>query len=279
MGGNYIKPIHGQNYINLLQLSDLTNLWNRYFKLRSSTLDYNPLISSQVEWKGLEDLLGNRLQKRVLVHIKEKAANATILPTDPETYLETLNYLCSERFQLVFVGRERMPKCFDDVGVINYPQSKLASFYHDIALFQSCSFALISGSGIAYLADCYQKPYVYLNSWHIGTPVFSPKAIVVPSLLKKKLGGFLTFKEQIELFLTTAPDGRVQNIHEYEGRNASSDEILAAIHELQIGLDSPLARSSLQKDIQMIMQEIPLYFAKSRYSDYFLRKHEPLLRG
>jgi len=276
--GHYIRPIQNQNYLNLLPLSDLTPLWNHYFQLKNKTKNFYPLIKSGISWDLLESLVGERSQQRVLIHIKEKAANATTAPTDPKSYLEALQYLYSKKVQLVMVGREEMPACFRDFSVISYAKSSLANFAHDIALFQSCQFALIGGSGIAYLADAYQKPYLYLNSWHLATPVPSPLAIVVPTLLQKKQGAVLSFQEQIDLFLTTQSDGTVPGLRQYSPRNATSDEILAAVIELEELINHSQPRSPLQESMRMLGTNLPLYYAGSRYSEYFLRKHSLLFQ-
>ncbi len=275
--GKYIRPIRGQNYLNLLPLSQLNHLWNHYFQLKTRTDDYFPLVTQALDWKGLQPLVGDRSEKRVLIHLKEKKANCTAAVTDPTTYFETLQHLRSQNFQLVFVGREKMPPSFRDFSVINYAEAPEASFAHDIALFQSCAFAVIGGSGIAYLADCYKKPYVYINSWHIATPVHSPRCVVVPTLLQKTPGKYLTFREQIALFLTTESDGTVRGLDTFLPRNASSDEILSAVVELETLLQQPSPRSKLQDSVHQLGPELPLFFAKSRFSETFLQKHKSLL--
>jgi putative glycosyltransferase (TIGR04372 family) len=275
--GKYIRPIQNQNYLNLLPLSELTPLWNHYFRLKTQTNEYFPLVTEMLDWKGLEPLVGVQSRKRVLIHLKEKKANCTALITDPTTYLETLQHYYSQNIQLVFVGREKMPSCFSDFSVINYSQSPYASFKHDIALFQSCFLAIIGGSGIAYLADCYRKPYLYINSWHIATPVHSPRCVVIPTLLQKTPGQLLTFKEQIDLFLTTESDGTVRDLDKFFPRNASSDEILSAAVELETLIQKPSPRSPLQESFRKLGPDLPLFFAASRFSEAFLNKHAHLL--
>jgi len=277
-GNKYIRPIAGQNYLNLIPLDELTKLWNEYFRLRKDTIGYDPLVVPDLNWKKLEPLVGSPYQKRVLVHLKEKKANATAASTDPNTYLESLQYLHDKKYQFVFVGREAMPSQFRDFSMIPYSQSHLASFEHDIALFQNCSMALIAGSGIAYLADCYRKPYLYINFWHIPTPVFSPMAITIPTLLQKRSGEFLSFQEQIDLFLTIAPDGTVRGMDEYVPRNASGDEILLGFQELEKLIEKPAPPSSLQESMKRLRNEMPISFAASRFSQAFLEKHSDLMK-
>lgn len=276
--GKYIRPIRGQNYLNLIPLAELNPLWNRYFQLKTETKEYFPLITQEVDWESLAPLVGARSQKRVLIHLKEKKANSTAAVTDPNTYVEALQHLYSEKIQLVFVGREKMPTIFQDFSVINYAESSYTSFRNDIALFQSCYLAIIGGSGIAYLADCYRKPYVYINSWHIATPVHSPLSVVVPTLLQKQTGEYLTFQEQIDLFLTTESDGTVRDLKTFTPRNASSDEILAAVQELEALISEQTPRSLLQESIHALRKELPLSFSASRFSQQFLKKHHHLIR-
>jgi putative glycosyltransferase (TIGR04372 family) len=191
--------------------------------------------------------------------------------------LETLQSLYERKKQLVFVGREKVPACFRDFSVIPYSESPLAHFEHDIALFQNCEMAIIGGSGISFLADCYNKPYLYINSWHVAQPIYYPFSIVVPTLLQKKTGELASFEEQIALFLTTQPDGRVENLHRYKARNASSDEILAALYELEQLIGNPSPETKLQQTIRQLGKHLPLEFSASRISEAFLNKHRHLL--
>jgi hypothetical protein len=136
----------------------------------------------------------------------------------------------------------------------------------------------LGGSGIAYLADAYRKPYLYLNSWHLATPVPSSLAVVVPALLQNREGKELSFREQISIFLNTLPDGTVPEFENYQCRNAGAEEIFDAMGELEDLLQNPRPRSSLQESVRMLGIDLPLFYAGSRFSQSFLVRHQELLK-
>lgn len=90
---------------------------------------------------------------------------------------------------------------------------------------------ILGGSGISFLADCFAKPYLYLNSASFISYV-SDRCITIPALVYNSNGISLTFRQQITLYESLAdhgeerfPEGRLS------ARNASGDEICAALEE------------------------------------------------
>jgi putative glycosyltransferase (TIGR04372 family) len=278
--GNYIRPIRGQTYLNLLPLDQLTPLWNSYFRLKQRQEPFYPLLFAHWRsyWTLLSDLVGVPDTPRILIHCKDKAANATRLPTDPATYAPLLEHFRGKGFQLVFVGREKMPSLFSTFGVINYANSDHTSFLHDVLLFQSCHLAIIAGSGISFLADCYRKPYLYCNFWHLATPVESPYAVCVPTLLRQSDGRLCSFSEQIALFTKTKADGSVEGLGRYPPRNATGEELLQGVFELETLMTAWQEPNAIQRKVKRLAPGYPLEIVRSRYANYFLEQHEALLQ-
>jgi hypothetical protein len=98
-------------------------------------------------------------------------------------------------------------------------------------------------------------------------------------LFQKKTGEYLTFQEQMDLFLTTESDGTVRDLKNFVPRNASSDEILSAAQELEALIHHPKPRSPLQESVQLLGKDLPLFFAASRFGEVFLKKHQSLIQG
>jgi putative glycosyltransferase (TIGR04372 family) len=272
----------GPNQTDLYEISKDENTAQRYryYALRNQTRSATPLKDGIGCDPELVRFLANDGRKIALVHIKLEVINATAAPSDPDAYLPAIEWLIDSGYRVVFVGREPYPAQFAARGVLNYSQSPLASYRHDIQLFGLADVAITAGSGISYLADCINKPYVYLNSWHLAMTNPSPRCVVVPSLVReRKTGRLLTFAEQNALYFNL-PDrgGERFPIEIYEGRNADAAEVLAALREtLSLTGTEPLSpeQSRYHKILPKLMQET----VQSRVSQFFLDRHPELLAG
>jgi len=277
-GERCFPPEPGQTYLYQVTKKKGLEQVTHYFARRTRCPNYFPLKVSKPKSVVISRLLKIKPEKIALVHIKTKAVNATAAPTDPLTYLEAIGYLKDLGYRLVFVGREIMPGIFKKYGIVDYAGSQFASFRNDILLFRLADLAIISGSGIAYLADCQDVPFLYLNSWHLNQPLFSGKCIIVPALIKNQADNYLTFTEQVELYKSLADIGaETFPAGEYFPRNAAPDEILAATRELLSLKRKFKPRSPLQERFRRIDPDGLLAHAESRVSDYFLEKHADLL--
>lgn len=273
---HYLQPL-GQDFYHQLSKEEIMKVWVNYYQLRVETLDDFPLKKTYPISKPLYDFFHGNFKKLALIHIKNSVMNATALATNPATYLTALEWLHLQGYQLVFVGREKMPEIFKQYPIKNYAQSSIASFENDMQLFIKAEISIISGSGISFLADCFDKPYLYINSWQMPMAMFARKCFTVPALVTKPCGTLLKFKEQIDLYLNLEDKGAEIFPHnEYKVRNATNDEIVEGIKELikfQVN-DEP--ESTLQLKFRSLAPTSCLFYAKSRYSDYFLQKHVDL---
>tara|TARA_B100000315_G_scaffold244048_1_gene268121 strand:- start:2748 stop:3995 length:1248 start_codon:yes stop_codon:yes gene_type:complete len=257
--------------------------WSNYFKRRKMCANYLPMKDEIKEHdilpnNELLDLLIGNTEKIALIHLRTNLGNAAARLTDPLTYLDTLAYLTDMGYQMIFVGREKMPDVFRPYGLIDYPRSGVATFKNDIILFNLADIVITAASGICFLAACYGTPLVYLNGWHIFRPPYSKDCVIVPALVKNNSGKFLTFIEQWKLYYSIDEVAEVFPSTHYKGRDASSDEILEATKELFSLNESFKERSEIEERFMKIVEtEIGLLSSlESRWSHYFLTKHSNL---
>lgn len=268
----------GQTFLYQISKKEGSKLWLDYYQRLQRSADYFPLLhKEEKEAVCLRRALGLK-EKVALIHLKDVVKNATAKATDPSTYLPSIEYLLNKGYQVVFVGREKMPELFQNYPIVNYAESSIASFRNDIVLFQLADLAITSGSGIAFLADAFDRPYLYVNSWQLSMAMFSKKSIAVPALLQKKNGEILSFEEQMFIYDSQIDAGdEFFSDKELQARNATADEILNGLKEL-LSLDAEWQeRSRLQEDFQTLNSQAPLYYVFSRVSDFFLERHASLL--
>lgn len=270
-----------QTYLFADPKSSALSRWIDYYKLKSQKPNIFPLQNSNDKLAIDTDLLNflqNKQDNMVLIHIKTNVMNATAKTTDPQTYIKTLRFLNESKFNLIFVGREKMPKEFTQLNILNYSESTVASFEHDLQLFNHAKFSITGGSGIAWIADCLGKPVLYLNSWHNFMPPFNKQCIFVPTLVEDKSNNFLSYKKQFNLYLNTRTDkGDVFPFENFNARNASDDEIFNATQELLnlIHSNPPLTPDQIK---YMKLGKIGwMKYSQARISQYFAQKHTTLL--
>ncbi|HSX13412.1 MAG TPA: TIGR04372 family glycosyltransferase [Chlamydiales bacterium] len=238
---------------------------------------YFPLAVPKEQCVPLLEKLGIAGKKLALIHIKNYVMNSAAALTNPNTYLPSMGMLKDLGYKLVFVGREKMPEQFRQFDILNYAESFFASLKHDVLLFQSCELAMVT-SGISNLAECYDKAFLYINSWHVGLCPFSKWSIFLPALVKKKTGKWLKFSAQNDLY------HEVTTMHErfpydcYIPRNANGDEILHAAEELLSLMKEYKPRSFLQERYMGIDKgRGVLANSLTRVGQYFLEEHQDLL--
>jgi putative glycosyltransferase (TIGR04372 family) len=276
----YHPPDDRQTFLHFVSKAEATRQTLDWYTRRLKSAEYFPLADATFENGELIQFLKGNTDRLALVHIKTYVANATAAPTDPETYLEALSYLTDLGYNLVFVGREEMPDVFHRYGIINYSESRIASFSNDIQLFNMAQAAIVGASGIGWLAEVFKDiPYLFLNSWHIGRPLFGRNCIYVPTLVTDPSGSQLSFSDQIELY-HSLPDLEHEFFpaSRFRARNATSDEILAATQEMIALKNEHRERSALQEGYRRIDEGNLMYLSLARCSEYFLQKHSALLR-
>jgi len=165
--------------------------------LRAQEKEKYPLLENYFGSHDLPSFIKNK-EKFALIQIKTQIVNATLQITSPNTYLKTINFLRNQGYQVIFVGREKMPKIFEDYGVYNYAESNFANAENDYLLNRYSKFTLSSASGFSYMADTMGTPLLSINSWYIiGYP--GRKTTNIPSRIKYR-GELLGPIAQVELF-------------------------------------------------------------------------------
>lgn len=271
-----------QTYLHLGSKHTAQALWRNYYQRRAKNSDFIPLVeyasSSLKPDEKLIQFLEGETSNLVLLHLKTNVMNATAAVTDPNTYLPAIEYLLTKNYRLVFVGREKMPTEFKKFPILNYAEAPIASFLHDLQLFQLADFSITGGSGIAWIADCLNKPVLYLNSWHIFMPPFTANCVVVPTMVKNQAGSLLHFQEQYELHLSSALENGDRFLKNgFAPINANAQEILHGVYELESLVEAYQPLSDEQVRFKKLGSVGWLEYSASRISQYFIRQHLHLL--
>ncbi|MCW2249539.1 putative glycosyltransferase (TIGR04372 family) [Azospirillum fermentarium] len=269
----------GSQLWHMLPRGPAIDLTVRLYRRRALSRGYMPLWHDVPLPGALAERIG-RVQKYALIHLKVDPINATARPTDPATYLDAMAYLHDNGYRLVMAGREPMPDAFRRFDIYNYAGDPLASFENDLILFRHARFALLAGSGISYLAESFDIPFVYANYWHLCFPPFARRAVALPSVLTERQSGrMLPFSEHYGL-LSKFPEFSFWNFPDaaLTARPAAADEILAATQEA-LGL-SHADIPPMTPQQQHLNGMDPVGCARisdSRVSQHFLERFAPLM--
>jgi len=277
----YERPIENQTYLYQVDKATALEKWRSYYRLRATSPASWPLagdVGMDEELRAFLDFAPET--KLALFHMKLELSNASGAASTAEAYLPAMRFLRAHGYRLVFVGREAMPSEFSELGVLNYAQSSIASYRHDIQIFKAAAIAVTAGSGIAFLPDCLGTPYVYADSWHIGMPTFSERCVIVPALVRERTGRMLSLSEQADLYWSLADEGHEAFPRErYEARNASGDEILEAAKEALALRQTARPLTTLQQCYQALDARSLLPLTRARVSAYFAEKHNHLFNA
>jgi putative glycosyltransferase (TIGR04372 family) len=272
-------PVGGQSYLHQVSKAENRVAWMRYYDIRRKTADLNPLKDGIGIDRPLRKFLRDLKSPVALVHIKYHVANATAAPTDPAAYVPAIEWLKDQGYLVVQVGREAMPDIFKRLGVLDYAKSEIASYRHDLQIFAHATVAVTAGSGIAMIADCMGTPLVYLDSWHIGMPMASPRCVMVPALIGERTSErILSFREELDLYFALEDSGaEIFPACRYSARNAAPDEVLAAVKEVLAFNGGAMELSPLQRKYRDLDAHGLGACTQARASEFFLRRHAGLL--
>lgn len=188
--GNYSLDFVFKKYIN-------------YFKLRKK-YKFNPF--DKVPFcKDFKNFLNSQIgqSKYIVIQIKEQKGNSTIIKTDPKTYIKSIKFYQKKNYKVILAGRsEKMPNEFEELGVIDYSKYKKTSFQTDLNLVSGSELVISAASGFACIAQVYNKPNVYSNSWHIVLTPSSKYCVHLPyKFINKKTKLFVKYEEIINFYL------------------------------------------------------------------------------
>ncbi|MFH1903532.1 MAG: hypothetical protein ABIK20_05735 [Candidatus Omnitrophota bacterium] len=273
--GMKILPIFKLGY---RPFEEVLGRWVDYFAAREKTNEVNPLKILKSISPALKKFLGKASKKYAVIQIKDVAGNGTAIPTDPVSYLTTIKYLLEEGCSVVFAGREKMPKSFSALGVINYAESEIACFQYDCELIQNAEFVLSSASGFSMVADTCDVPLVCAGQW---APAYLPPGrftVNVPTLFIDNNKNFRPLVKQVNFFYECRnSNSSILSSLSITTRAPSQIEILEATKEaLRLKHDFK-PRTGLQIKFQELGNSSTLAVSQSRVSQYFIEKYELLL--
>lgn len=279
----YVAPLQGELYYNVTNHA-VVQAYMDYFRLQNLSLEFDPWTPARPTIDGpLAEFLGGNIDRLALIHFRQRAGNAGI-PIPPESLFSSIEYLKDIGMTVVKVGTEACPEEFKRFDVINYSESPFRTFRNDLALLSHARIALINSSGLENLADLTRIPTVSYGRWHLSLPLISKRTVVVPALLfdptRKRM---LTFAEQILFFKTRQEfwEGAFFGWHfpldRFIARVPQDDEMRAATEEALAMVDSDSALSPEQNRFNQLDEYGLLSLAKSRVSQFFLERFEPLL--
>ena len=149
--------------------------------------------------KLLKNLNITQNKKIILIHINNRKINMNAKPTDPKTFLNLINYLKKNKYEIIFIGREKIPRLFENHKIINYANSKFVSFKNDILLFKIAKYSIITASGLYWIPFFLKKSFLFINNWEFSKTIGHNKSLQWPALIKKR-GNHISLTNQKNIY-------------------------------------------------------------------------------
>lgn len=243
-----------------------------YFKLRKNTSTHFPLKKNLILPNQLKNFIG--CDNYYVIQIKDISVNATINPTNPNTYISTLELINNLGFSVVFAGREKMPPIFKDLNVINYSESKFANSTNDFLLISNAKGVIASASGFCYIPDLLNIPLLSINNW-VQIGYAGSKTIQIPSLINYLNGKKMKFTEQLNLAYEIGQITSTNKLpkDKFECIDASADDIVEGFKEMINLNNSNLEMTALQTRYNNLFENEPIFFQLSRIANKFLERN------
>jgi len=250
--------------------------YNRYLKLRQKNESFFKNLLNDKFFKN-KSIISKK--KIACIHYRENISHAVPQISSPKSYIKSINYLLENNYIVYFIGREKLPKEFQNLNIINYASSLNKSLIDDFKIIYKSDLNIICGSGLSYIPDTLDKKYLYINSWHISRPGgLGKKSIFVPSLIKSvHSDDLISFSDQAKIenqgsHLSSAYIDK----NKYSLIHASEDDVYEALIEL-IDIDSSKLNNLQIKFKDLIKNYGWDRSSESRISSNFLKKYEKLL--
>ena len=249
-----------------------------YYKLRSKINNFNPFkeISFSKDLKQfLENEIGN--SKYIVIQIKEEKGNATILKTDPNSYVNFIKFFQQKKYKVIFAGRrEKIPHEFKDLGVVDYSKFDNASLQTDLNLISKSELVVSGASGFACLAQVNDVPCVYSNSWHIVLSPSSKYCIHLPYLFSRKNQKQLVpYDEIINLYLNQY-NQTFFGEDQYDVIPNTGSDILQACKEAMMLKEKYTEPTDIYLNFKNRYDGVPIKYCENRISDSFVNKYAKL---
>ena len=160
--------------------------------------------------------------------------------------------------------------------MIDYGKFEKPTFQTDLNLISKSELVISSASGFACIAQVYDVPCVYSNSWQIVLTPSSKYCVHLPYLFSSKENQQLVpYKEIIDLYLTKYNQTFLGH-EEYDVIQNSDVEILEASKEAIMLKKSYTQPSDIYLRFKNDYNDLPIKFCETRISDYFISKYPQL---
>lgn len=226
----------------------------------------------------------------VTVHVREAGFKAhfhtdghnTFRDADIATYLPAIRYLIQQGFWVIRMGESTVKPLPAMDRAIDYARSPLKSDFLDVVLLAECELLIGSASGLAMVADVFNKPQLFANGIVIYGLPYRPSALWIPKLIwSHPEHRYLTLAEIIERGI-----GEFHRTQDYtaaglEVHDNSAEEILEATQELDQRTRGQFSSSPEIRAIQQAAQRLlPLHYlshgTQAVLCASFIRRHPEL---
>lgn len=278
----------------LFKLGEIGGLYEsllRYVKRYHATSTVYPFIDKIPFSDELETFIGAKGGKVAAVHIRTAQSSGNAGPSETGGYASALALLKDEGYSIVFIGREPMPQDWKHFGVVNYSQSRLASFENDFKIAKRADLAITGASGVSAFFIVLDKPCLMLNTKLMAIPAMGRRTIYTPALaIDKSTGRVHDFLESLLGCGKYGIDGyRPEQTYL---QHPTEEEILVGVQEvmaLAAAPDTPMT------DLQTRYRQLEwhpafidamgglvvdggyIHYACSRMSEGFLQRHQDLM--
>jgi len=268
---NYIKRINNTDFHVFDQLP------RQRAKLIKKDQNFYPNKDKLINYEKAKCELLKKLnikKKYIIIQTKPYRANGTLEPLRPDLFLKTIDYFQNKDYQVVFAGREKLPKIFFKKSIIDYANSEFASAINDYILVGNCTLVLASASGFCFLPESLDKPLLIINAHHISQHS-GRRTIYLPTLLSRRSIPFTASMQHHYLCTYGKRCGYFTFDDLYILHAPTSEEIYMAAKELEEMLKDKIpAYTALQKSISKDSKCPLIGDGLSRISNYFLKKHK-----
>jgi len=175
---------------------------------------------------------------------------------DPLGYVPAIQYLVNSGHHVIRMGKgftEKFP--FSHSRFTDYAISEEREDFLDIWLSAHCKFFLSSFSGIGGLPVVFNTPCVFANSFPIGRmQSWAPKTIHIPRVALQN-GKVLNIRNMVEMDIIGLVDGEYYNRMGVEVLENEGDDILEAVKEMEVKIESGFSVSELNMNFWKNMKK------------------------
>lgn len=212
--------------------------------------------------------------KYVVIQIKDSAVNATFSPIQLVSLIPAIEWLISQGYDVVQGGRENTPDCFKKLGVKTYGSINIANSFNDAILYSGCSMAISSGSGVNNIPSKFGKPQLITNVWNFGYVAEKTNLVWPTRLIRSNTQELISLKEQFKVIRNWDPSNLNNIYEEFEALDATADEIMCSLNELdKFRKTGEWAKSDLRDKFHLEFKEEVFSVQKSKIADHFIEKY------